>query len=131
MTVVLFVVVGVAAAAVIRAASRPAFALSLLTANPTVSDGECVARSRIWNRIGFHLCTNGSATSHCRCLSCARQLTQHCRLGGDMSRGSRLVLLALLVGLFGLYTQVAHAFNVVVTGNSTPWDQTINPGFTF
>ena len=48
-----------------------------------------------------------------------------------MSRGSRLVLLALLGGLFGLYTQVAQAFNVVVTGNTTPWDQTINPTFTF
>jgi len=44
-----------------------------------------------------------------------------------MSRGSRLVLLALLVGLFGLYTQVAQAINVVVTGDTTPWDQTINP----
>jgi len=48
-----------------------------------------------------------------------------------MSRGSRLVLLALLVGLFGLYTQVAQAINVVVTGDTTPWDQTINPTFTF
>jgi hypothetical protein len=48
-----------------------------------------------------------------------------------MSLARGLVRLALLVGLFGVFAQVAHAVTVVVSGNSTPWDQTVNPLFTF
>ena len=48
-----------------------------------------------------------------------------------MVRGRELVRFAVLAGLLGFCAHAAHAITVTVSGNSTPWDQTVNPSFTF
>ena len=48
-----------------------------------------------------------------------------------MSRDRGFVGCAVVFGLLVFNVHVAQAVDVVVTGNTTPWDQTLNPSFAF
>ena len=48
-----------------------------------------------------------------------------------MSRDRGFLRCAVVVGFLAFNVHIAQAVDVVVTGNTTPWDQTVNPSFTF